>query len=101
LRHRSSRARKNVIGDRDVNNFGYRARQHCRLVEASLPQPRPVKRYRHESVRIRKQFGARSRHPAAERSCQVEAIAVFQEMGEIACNVAVPRRGTCPVECGW
>src|SRR6516164_8522909 len=74
--------------------------QQCRLVEPTRPLSAPVQRYRNDGVAVSKQLAAGTRHPASHGRGEVEPVAVFQGMDELARDIVVAHRRAGAVV-GW
>ena len=67
--------------------------QQRRLVEAPRPLPPPVQRHRNEGVGVGEELAAGMRHPASHHRREVEPVAVFQRMDELARDIVVAHGG--------
>ena len=86
------------MGDRHAARLGDDLGEQRRLVEAPRPLPAPMQRHRHDGVGLGEELAAGIRHPAAHGGREVEPVAVFEGVHELARDVVVAhRRAGAPV----
>src|SRR5262252_4209742 len=81
------------VCDRPAARLGDDLGQQRRLVEPSRPLPPPVQRHRNDGVGVGKQLAAGTRHPASHGRGEVEPVAVFKGMDELARDIVVAHGG--------
>ena len=86
-------ALERAVGDRPPARLGDDLRQQRRLVEPTRPLPPPVQRHRHDGVGVGEQLAPGIRHPASHGRGEIEPVAVFQGMDELARDVVVAHGG--------
>jgi hypothetical protein len=59
------------------------------LIEPARPQPTPMQRDRHERVRIAGEFPAGLGHPAAYHGREIDPVAVFEAVHQLAGDIVV------------
>src|SRR5499427_1272056 len=88
------------VRDHPAARLGDDLGQQCRLVEPTRPLSAPVQRHRNDGVVVSKQFAAGTRHPASHGRGEVEPVAVFQGMDELARDIVVAHRRAGAIV-GW
>src|SRR5262245_38630103 len=85
------------VRDRPAARLGDDLGQQRRLVEPPRPLPPPVQRHRNDGVGVGKQLAAGTRHPASHGRGEIEPVAVFQGMDELARDIVVAHGGASAV----
>jgi hypothetical protein len=82
------------VGHRHRARLRYHLGEHRGLVEPPRPQPPPVQRYRHQGIGVAEDLAPGPCHPLAHGGGEVEPVAIFERMHEVAGDIVEAHRGS-------